>query len=260
MNVSGSIGVERQQSNASTTSKTDAAIDELNDTYNNFLLLLTKQLQNQDPLNPMDTAQFTQQLVGFSQWSSRSTPTRAWRADRAAILHQRLRRRQLPRQRGGGRQRPLSLKDGKAKFQYEIDAGRRQAMLRSRFSGKVVLVQEANAASAPTTSIGTARTPSATSCRTASTEVAVAYRTTRARLFVEYHQLRRRGLRPRSPTARSNCSSVGRFPDRQDSQGHQAHRERQRTILRILRICREYWIAKILSKIPRQSTPPVVLI
>ena len=55
------------QSNASSTSRTDDAIAGLNDTYNNFLLLLTKQLQNQDPLNPMDTAQFTQQLVGFSQ-------------------------------------------------------------------------------------------------------------------------------------------------------------------------------------------------
>ena len=55
------------QSSSSAPSKTDEAIAGLNDTYNNFLLLLTKQLQNQDPLNPMDTAQFTQQLVGFSQ-------------------------------------------------------------------------------------------------------------------------------------------------------------------------------------------------
>ena len=34
--------------------------------YNNFLTLLTTQLKNQDPLSPMDTAQFTQQLVQFS--------------------------------------------------------------------------------------------------------------------------------------------------------------------------------------------------
>jgi flagellar basal-body rod modification protein FlgD len=45
---------------SSTSSKTEDAIAGLNDTYDNFLLLLTKQLQNQDPLNPMDTAQFTQ--------------------------------------------------------------------------------------------------------------------------------------------------------------------------------------------------------
>lgn len=38
----------------------------LNETFDQFLLLLTTQLQNQDPLNPMDTAQFTQQLIGFA--------------------------------------------------------------------------------------------------------------------------------------------------------------------------------------------------
>src|ERR1700687_1118803 len=32
-----------------------------------FLTLLTTQLKNQDPLSPMDSAQFTQQLVQFSQ-------------------------------------------------------------------------------------------------------------------------------------------------------------------------------------------------
>ncbi|HEX5327937.1 MAG TPA: flagellar hook capping FlgD N-terminal domain-containing protein, partial [Acetobacteraceae bacterium] len=55
------------QTSSTPSSSTDTAIAGLNDTYDNFLLLLTKQLQNQDPLNPMDTAQFTQQLVGFSQ-------------------------------------------------------------------------------------------------------------------------------------------------------------------------------------------------
>src|SRR3974390_2835673 len=34
--------------------------------FNEFLKLLTTQLQNQDPLSPMDTNQFTQQLVQFS--------------------------------------------------------------------------------------------------------------------------------------------------------------------------------------------------
>ena len=34
--------------------------------FNEFLQLLTTQLQNQDPLSPMDTNQFTQQLVEFS--------------------------------------------------------------------------------------------------------------------------------------------------------------------------------------------------
>ncbi|CAA9508557.1 MAG: Flagellar basal-body rod modification protein FlgD [uncultured Sphingomonas sp.] len=32
-----------------------------------FLKLLTTQMQNQDPLSPMDTSQYTQQLVQYSQ-------------------------------------------------------------------------------------------------------------------------------------------------------------------------------------------------
>ncbi|MEZ5995639.1 MAG: flagellar hook assembly protein FlgD [Hyphomonadaceae bacterium] len=47
---------------------TDAsARTRLSDNYDTFLVLLTAQLQNQDPLAPMDSTQFTQQLVQFSQ-------------------------------------------------------------------------------------------------------------------------------------------------------------------------------------------------
>lgn len=35
--------------------------------FNMFLKLLTSQMQNQDPLDPMDTSQYTQQLVQYSQ-------------------------------------------------------------------------------------------------------------------------------------------------------------------------------------------------
>jgi flagellar basal-body rod modification protein FlgD len=47
----------------------DAAggMQELSGNFSTFLTLLTTQLQNQDPLNPMDSSQFTQQLVMFSQ-------------------------------------------------------------------------------------------------------------------------------------------------------------------------------------------------
>ncbi|MCF2525471.1 flagellar hook capping FlgD N-terminal domain-containing protein [Bradyrhizobium sp. G127] len=37
------------------------------DNFQSFLLLLTTQLQNQNPLDPLDTNQFTQQLVQFAQ-------------------------------------------------------------------------------------------------------------------------------------------------------------------------------------------------
>jgi len=40
---------------------------EIASNFTQFLQLLTTQLQNQDPLSPMDTNQFTQQLVMFAQ-------------------------------------------------------------------------------------------------------------------------------------------------------------------------------------------------
>ena len=50
------------QRNAASTADTAT----LNENFDQFLLLLTTQLQNQDPLSPMDTAEFTNQLVSFS--------------------------------------------------------------------------------------------------------------------------------------------------------------------------------------------------
>lgn len=47
--------------------KTAASATQLNQNFDDFLKMLTTQLQNQDPLAPMDTAQFTNQLVMFSQ-------------------------------------------------------------------------------------------------------------------------------------------------------------------------------------------------
>ena len=50
-----------------TTSQATGARTRLSDNYDTFIVLLTAQLQNQDPLAPMDSTQFTQQLVQFSQ-------------------------------------------------------------------------------------------------------------------------------------------------------------------------------------------------
>ncbi|MDT8758484.1 flagellar hook assembly protein FlgD [Sphingomonas psychrotolerans] len=52
---------------ATTDAKTNAASSKLNADFDMFLKLLTTQMQNQDPLDPMDTAQYTQQLVQYSQ-------------------------------------------------------------------------------------------------------------------------------------------------------------------------------------------------
>lgn len=56
---------------ASSTSTSSASNSlnsgEIASNFTQFLQLLTTQLQNQDPLSPMDTNQFTQQLVEFAQ-------------------------------------------------------------------------------------------------------------------------------------------------------------------------------------------------
>ena len=48
------------------TSQTQRAADSLFETKDQFLTLLTTQMQNQDPLNPMDSTKFTEQLVSFA--------------------------------------------------------------------------------------------------------------------------------------------------------------------------------------------------
>src|SRR5271170_5439514 len=52
--------------NGSSGVSSNSGLNELADNFNSFLTLLTTQLQNQDPLDPLDTNQFTQQLVEFT--------------------------------------------------------------------------------------------------------------------------------------------------------------------------------------------------
>ena len=47
--------------------QTPDAVAQLSTNFSTFLTLLTTQLKNQDPTSPMDSNQFTQQLVQFSQ-------------------------------------------------------------------------------------------------------------------------------------------------------------------------------------------------
>ncbi len=53
-------------SSASTTSQTATSRATIANNFDTFLLLLTTQLKNQNPLDPLDTNQFTQQLVQFA--------------------------------------------------------------------------------------------------------------------------------------------------------------------------------------------------
>src|SRR3954471_8445456 len=52
---------------ATAASAADNSKKQLTANFETFLTLLTTQLKNQDPLSPMDSNQFTQQLVQFSQ-------------------------------------------------------------------------------------------------------------------------------------------------------------------------------------------------
>lgn len=51
---------------ANSQAQTQSSIVGLNSDFSQFLSLLTTQLQNQDPLSPMETNEFTNQLVAFS--------------------------------------------------------------------------------------------------------------------------------------------------------------------------------------------------
>jgi flagellar basal-body rod modification protein FlgD len=52
---------------AQDVASTQKTSQKLSQDFDDFLVLLTTQMQNQDPLSPMDSTEFTNQLVGFSQ-------------------------------------------------------------------------------------------------------------------------------------------------------------------------------------------------
>src|ERR1700754_2853649 len=53
-------------SSSSSSSSSTSTTPGIADNFQTFLTLLTTQLQNQNPLDPLDTNQFTQQLVQFA--------------------------------------------------------------------------------------------------------------------------------------------------------------------------------------------------
>jgi flagellar basal-body rod modification protein FlgD len=61
----GSTGSSSSGASAAQAAGSDAS-QQLAGNFDTFLQLLTTQLQNQDPLSPLDTSQFTQQLVEFA--------------------------------------------------------------------------------------------------------------------------------------------------------------------------------------------------
>ena len=64
--VSGTTTVPSSSSSSSAAAANALANTQIAGNFQSFLQLLTTQLQNQDPLSPLDTNQFTQQLVEFA--------------------------------------------------------------------------------------------------------------------------------------------------------------------------------------------------
>jgi flagellar basal-body rod modification protein FlgD len=65
--VSGTTPLPASAANGSSAAATSAlATQQIAGNFQSFLTLLTTQLQNQNPLDPLDTNQFTQQLVEFA--------------------------------------------------------------------------------------------------------------------------------------------------------------------------------------------------
>lgn len=62
-----SVAGPSSQNSLNTSQSSGQALSGLADQFDTFLTLLTTQLQNQDPLEPMDSHEFTNQLVLFTQ-------------------------------------------------------------------------------------------------------------------------------------------------------------------------------------------------
>lgn len=72
--------IAQAQQAAASINADDSASSRLTDTFDTFLTLLTTQLQNQDPLSPMDSQEFVSQLVQFSSVEQQIQTTQAMQA------------------------------------------------------------------------------------------------------------------------------------------------------------------------------------
>lgn len=72
--------IAQAQQAAASVKNDSGASARLTDTFDTFLTLLTTQLQNQDPLSPMDSQEFVSQLVQFSSVEQQIQTTQAMQA------------------------------------------------------------------------------------------------------------------------------------------------------------------------------------
>ena len=105
----------------SVTSTAATASTTLSGNFNTFLTLLTAQLKNQDPTSPLDTNQFTQQLVQYStveqQINTNTNLPTLIDLNRASSLYQ---ASAMVGHQVGVASSQLSLQDGAASLQFNL--------------------------------------------------------------------------------------------------------------------------------------------
>lgn len=123
-----------------TSSATDKASKSLNQNFDNFIKLLTTQLQNQDPTSPMDTNALTQQIIGFSQVEQSIQTNKSLDSLIAATKETQISNavsyidKEIETESGSA-----LLKNGSAKFSYTLDANAIQTSINiSTDTGRVV--------------------------------------------------------------------------------------------------------------------------
>lgn len=118
------------------------SLAKLTDDFSTFLTLLTAQLQNQDPLDPMDSAEFTNQLVQFSSVEqSIATNKNLEKLINLSTADQLNSAVNFLGRDVRARGNATALKDGKAAWEYENDQAMESVtVLVSDETGKIVFV------------------------------------------------------------------------------------------------------------------------
>ena len=123
----------------SVTSTAATASTPLSGNFNTFLTLLTAQLKNQDPTSPLDTNQFTQQLVQYStveqQINTNANLTTLIDLNRASSLYQ---ASAMVGHQVGVTSSQLALQDGAASLQFTLGTAQPVEIAISDASGAAV--------------------------------------------------------------------------------------------------------------------------
>ena len=118
------------------------ASTKLTDNFETFLTLLTTQLQNQDPLEPMDPSEFTNQLVQFTEVEqSIATNKKLEQLVSLATKNELSGAVSLIGKQIEAKDSRSILKDGSAKWKYSLDESAEEVTLRILDSSNVAVLK-----------------------------------------------------------------------------------------------------------------------